>query len=76
MPAIAIGHREIGDDHVGLLLGCAHESRFASDCGHGAEALAAQHDEAHLPCVFVVVNHEHHRRTLSACHAVHRELCF
>jgi len=75
-PAIAIGHREIRHDHVGLLLGCADESRFASDCGHGAEALAAQYDEAHLPCVFMVVDHEHHRRTLSAWNAVHRELFF
>jgi len=60
-PAIAIGHGEIGDDHVRLLLARADKTGFTADRGHGAEALAAQHDQTHLSCVFMVVDHEHKR---------------
>jgi hypothetical protein len=56
-----------------LLLARADKTRFAADGRHGAEALAPQHDQTHLSRVFMVVDHEHERRTPSTLHANHRE---
>jgi hypothetical protein len=75
-PAIAIGHRQI----VTITSGCCSHAQTnpasPPTAAMALKALAAQYDEAHLPCVFMVVDHEHQRRTLEAWHAVHRELFF
>ena len=70
-PSIAVGHRGIGDDHIGMLLARASKPGFSADGSRGAEPLASQDDQTHVPRVFVVVDHEHHRRTLVALHAIH-----
>jgi hypothetical protein len=65
-PAVALGHGEVGHDHVGPLFARAHEGILGAFSRDGVEALAAQDEKAHLPRIFVVIDHED-RVTASGC---------
>jgi len=56
-----------------VLLARASKPCFTTDGSRGAEPLAAQHNQTHVPRVLVVVDHEHDGRMFVALHAIHAE---
>jgi len=56
-----------------VLLARASKPCFTTDGSRGAEPLAAQHNQTHVPRVLVVVDHEHDGRMFVALHAIHAD---
>jgi len=54
-----------------MLLARASKPGFTADGSRGAEPLAAQHNQAHMPRVLVVVDDENDGRMLVAMRAIH-----